>query len=192
MRAMSDAAPATPASSVRLLMLLIVGTAVSVGFGVYGREHDATGAETGQLFFSDMVNMKIWFTTAAVVLAAVQVVTALRIYGKISIPRQRPKWLGDVHRLSGILAFLFSLPVAFHCLWSLGAVTDRGELRPFLHSIAGCVFYGAFVVKVLAVRVKRLPDWTLPAVGGATFAALVALWATSSLWFFTTVEFPAF
>ena len=30
------------------------------------------------------------------------------------------------------------------------------------------------------------PKWTLPVLGGAVFTALVALWITSSVWFFTT------
>ena len=58
------------------------------------------------------------------VLALVQLLTALRLYGKLRIPRKVPAWLGDVHRLSGTLALLFSLPVAYHCLWALGFERD--------------------------------------------------------------------
>ena len=61
-----------------------------------------------------------------------------------------------------------------------------------MHSVAGCIFYGAFASKVLAVRTKRLPNWVLPVVGGVTFTLLVVLWATSSLWFFQNREFPSF
>ena len=59
-------------------------------------------------------------------------------------------------------------------------------------SLAGCIFYGAFATKVIAVRNHSLPKWALPAAGGFTFAVLVALWLTSSFWFFTNVEFPGF
>jgi hypothetical protein len=32
-----------------------------------------------------------------------------------------------------------------------------------------------------------LPGWALPLAGGLAFSAVVGLWMTSSLWFFTTV-----
>jgi hypothetical protein len=53
-----------------------------------------------------------------------------------------------------------------------------------LHSIAGCAFYGAYTAKMLGLRVRGLPGWTLPALGGLVFTALVVLWLTSALWFF--------
>jgi len=55
-----------------------------------------------------------------------------------------------------------------------------------IHSLFGCFFYGAFVAKMLTLSRNDLPRWLLPVVGGAVFAALVGLWLTSSLWFFTT------
>lgn len=173
-----------------LLVLAALGAAVAVLLGVYGQVHDPTGESTIALFFSGTLNLKAWFTTAAVLLALVQVLTAARLYGKIKVPRTSPRWLGDVHRLSGTLALLFSLPVAYHCLWALGFETDTGQTRRFVHSVAGCFFYGAFLTKVLVVRSKGLPSWALPLLGGSTFAALVVLWSTSSLWFFQNVGFP--
>jgi hypothetical protein len=173
-----------------LLVLAGIGAAVAVLLGVYGRVHDPTGESTIALFFSGTLNLKAWFTTAAVLLAVVQLLTALRLYGKVKIPRAFPRWLGDVHRLSGTLALLFSLPVAYHCLWALGFESDTGAPRRFVHSVAGCFFYGAFLTKVLVVRRKGLPTWALPVMGGATFASLVVLWSTSSLWFFQNVGFP--
>jgi hypothetical protein len=116
----------------------------------------------------------------------VQLLTAMRIFGKIRVPRRAPPWLGDFHKLTGILAFLFSLPVAYHCLWSLGFTADAGFTRIFVHSIAGCFFYGAFTAKVTVVRSHGLPNWSLPLIGGLVFAALVTVWFTSAWWFFTT------
>ena len=130
------------------------------------------------------------YLVSAIVFALVQVFTALRIYGKIKIPRHMPKWWGDVHRLSGTLAFLFTLPVAFHCLWSLGFRSDTGDPRTYVHSIVGCLFYGVFVVKVLSVRIHELPKWLLPVAGSATFAALAVLWSTSAVWYWQNVSFP--
>src|ERR671926_150429 len=84
---------------------------------------------------------------AALVGAAVSL--TLWIYGKLPLG-EAPDWLGVVHRISGRLAFLVSLPVAYHCLYQLGF--QHTSTRVLLHSIFGCLFYGAFAAKVLIVR----------------------------------------
>ncbi len=108
----------------------------------------------------------------------------MRIYGKLKVPRTAPPWLGDAHRLVGTAAFALSLPVAYQCLWGIGF--ESTDARVLIHSVLGCVFYGAFTVKVLAVRIHGLPDRTLPIVGGLVFVVLVGIWLTSALWFFTS------
>ena len=52
-----------------------------------------------------------------------------------------------------------------------------------MHSIAGCVFYGAFAAKVVFVHSKRLPGWALPLAGGLLFTAIVVLWWTGAVWY---------
>jgi Family of unknown function (DUF6529) len=164
-----------------------IGAAIAVAFGVYARVHNPTGEAVVVLFFTDQIQLKAWFATVSVVLAVGQVLSALWMYGKLgSTPA--PSWLGDAHRLAGTTAFLFSLPVAYHCLWSLGYEADPTLDRVFLHSLAGCIFYGAFVSKVLVVRSSGLPGWALPVAGGLVFTALVLVWATSSFWFFTNFD----
>ena len=180
------------ATTASLLIILLVGALVSLLFGVYASVHDPTGETTIALFFSNTVGMKVWFTTVALAFAMLQVLTALRLYGKVKIPTTFPPWLGDAHRLCGTLAFIFSLPVAFHCLWSFGFESTSSQTRRYVHSVAGCLFYGAFASKVLAVRTKRLPGWVLPVIGSVTFTLLVVLWTTSSLWFFRNRAFPGF
>ena len=182
-----EAVSESPSAMRRLAVPLVVGGAVAIALGAYGRVHDATHHTLFTLFFSDTIHMKVWLGTAAVTLALLQVLSALRLYGKIHVPRHAPSWLGDFHRLTGTLAFVISLPVAFHCLWSLGFQSDSSHTRTFVHSLLGCLFYGAFATKVTAVRSKRLPSWTLPVVGGVVFTVLVGLWLTSSLWFFRNV-----
>ena len=174
----------------RAAVAIGAGALVSVGLGTYGRVHDPTGEAIFTLFFKGMVNLKVWFATAALAFGAFQVLSALRLYGKVRWPATTPSWLGDAHRLSGTLAFLCTLPVAYHCLWALGFESHTGETRRFIHSVAGCAFYGVFTIKVLSVRARRLPNWVLPVVGGTLFGILAVLWATSSLWFFRHVGFP--
>ena len=169
----------------RLAIAFLAGAAVAVFLGVYGRVHDPTGDTVVVLFFRDQITMKAWFATAAALCAVVQVGSALRLYGKVG-SGSSPAWLGDVHRLSGTLAFLFTLPVAYHCLWSIGFSADPGLNRVFVHSLAGCAFYGAFTAKVIFVRSRELPGWALPVAGGLVFTALVGAWFTSAFWFFDT------
>ena len=190
-----ETAPATDSArgqgTAALLWAVLAGAAVAVALGVYGREHDAAGQALFTLGFSGTINMKAWLATIALVLAIVQVVLALWMYGKLG-RGSAPDWVGPVHRLTGTVALLVTLPVVYHCLWSLGFETDSGSTRRFVHSLLGCVFYGAFTTKVLCVRSARMPGWALPVVGGLLFACLVGLWLTSSLWFFNNVGFPSF
>jgi hypothetical protein len=182
---MTEAIGGERAGTGRLTVALLAGAAVAVFLGVYGRVHDPTGETVAVLFFEDQITMKAWLATLAALSVVVQITSALRLYGKVGTGRP-PSWLGDVHRLSGTLAFLLSLPVAYHCLWSIGFSTDVGFNRVFLHSLAGCLFYGAFATKVLAVRSRGLPGWTLPLAGGLVFTGLVGAWLTSAFWFFDT------
>lgn len=184
---------ATSSGAGRLVVAALVGGAVAVALGVYADVHDPTLEQPYKLFFTGTIQMKAWFCTVAVVLALFQVGSSLRLYGKVGDPDTVPSWLGDAHRLSGTLAFLFTLPVAYHCLWALG-FGGADNLNPYaaLHSVLGCFFYGAFVTKMLVVRSSGLPGWALPLVGGLVFVGLVGVWFTSSLWFFVDSGLPAF
>lgn len=183
---MGAATQARPRTSPTWVGLFLVGAAVSVLLGAYGRVHDPTGETALTFFFDEQITMKAWFATAAVLSVLIQITSALRLYGKFG-SGDAPSWLGDVHRLSGTLAFVFSLPVAYHCLWALGINADLGFTRVFIHSMAGLLFYGAFATKVLVVRKHGLPGWTLPVVGSLVFTGLVLAWLTSAFWYFDTV-----
>ena len=193
---MTATAPALPDAPrpIRSVSALIppalAGAAVALSLGVYGRVHDATGARITDLGFPSLAAMKSWLATVAVTLALVQLVSALAMFGHLPGLRTTPRWVPLAHRWTGTAAFLVSLPVAYHCLWSLG-FQDTGA-RQVVHGIAGCVFYGAFATKLLALRSRRLPRWALPVIGGTLVAGLTVIWLTSALWFFTTVDFPAF
>lgn len=181
---MADASSAEGAVPTRLVVAALVGAAVVIALAVYSNVHDPTGEQPYKLFFTGTIQLKAWFATVAVLAACFQLGSAMWLYGKVGDPARAPAWLGDAHRLSGTVAFLFSLPVAYHCLWALG--WSDADTRTVVHSLVGCFFYGAFATKVLVVRAKGLPGWALPVAGGAVFTALVAVWLTSALWFFTS------
>jgi hypothetical protein len=166
----------------------LIGAAVSISLGVYGRVHDATGQAIVTFGFPRVLPMKAWLATGAFVLALVQLYSALRMWDRIHFPRNKPKWLHTAHRWTGTVAFVLTLPVAYHCLWSLGFQTVG--TRQVVHSILGCAFYGAFATKMLALHSRRVPKWGIPLLGGLVVTLLTALWLTSSLWFFRNVGFP--
>ncbi|MDH2429851.1 DUF6529 family protein [Sphaerisporangium sp. TRM90804] len=179
--------PAMPAAEKRgaapWLVPLLAGGFVAVVLGVYGRAHTPTGFAVGLSGFSGAQAMKSWLATGTFLLAIVQVVSAMAMYGKLRGVRA-PSWTATLHRWSGRTAFLLSVPVAFHCLYALGAQFDVP--RVLVHSLLGTFFYGVFVAKMLSLPKRDLPGWTLPVLGGLLFTTLTGLWLTSSFWFFTT------
>ena len=165
-----------------LLVALLGGCAVALALGLYARLHHPANYALDIAGFSSALYAKAWLTTAAVVFAVVQVVTGLRISRP---PAPGPAWMAAVHRWSGRIAILLTVPVIIHCVYALGFQTYSA--RVVAHCVLGCVFYGAFVAKMLGlVRRDAMPRWVLPVLGGVVFVSLIALWGTSALWLFTT------
>jgi hypothetical protein len=133
-------------------------------------------------FFRDVLQMKAWLATAAVVLACGQLLTAARIYELLCFP-PKGRFYHLVHRWSGRMAILLTLPEAYHCIFLLGFGSNSP--RVLVHSLLGSAVYGAVVVKVLMVRSSRFASWALPVAGGLLFSVLLGLWLTSALLFFT-------
>jgi hypothetical protein len=171
----------SPRSRAALAGALLAGCAVAVAIGVYGREHDLGSRP---LFFGlpHLLQYKTWFATVALVFVVAQVLTASWMWGRLPGAGAPPTWTAPVHRWSGAIAFVLLIPVALNCLWLLGFVTTT--TRALVHSIAGCTFYGAYTAKMLGLRMRGVPAWTLPVLGGLVFAAFVTLWLTSALWYF--------
>ncbi len=177
-------APAKPDTSARLLVVpVLVGCLVALALGIYGRLHSPTGVAVDVIGFSTPGTAKSWLATGAVLFALVQVGSSLVMYGKISWITA-PSWIGPLHRWSGRIAFILTVPVVVHCLYALGFQTF--STRVLVHSVAGCLFFGTFTVKMLALTRRGLPGWVLPVLGGLAFALLVLIWFTSAFWFFST------
>ena len=178
----------SPSGGGRLLLAGGIGAAVALSLGIYGHEHAPATDLSITLGFTDTITMKVWLATIAVLFALVQLGSALWMYGRLPVPAA-PAWLGSLHRISGRLAFLASLPVAYHCLYQL-AFQDT-DTRVLVHSLLGCAFYGAFASKVVIVRSHSLPGAALPIAGGLVFTILVGVWLTSGLWFISENGFPS-
>jgi Family of unknown function (DUF6529) len=183
----SEFPPAATRSARWLIAPLLTGALVSLSVGLLAREEAiAPGSYPGgyfRLFFSDSRHLKVWFATAALALALLQLVSAAWIFRKL--PWRRPSWIAPFHRWTGRLLFAVTLPVAYHCIFKLGF--QRTDGRVLAHSFLGCAFYGAFAAKVLIVRLHWFPGWVLPAAGDLLFAVLLAVWYTSALWLFRSV-----
>lgn len=184
---MLSVAPAR-AQSASLAAVFGLGAGVAVALGVYARVHVPAGRPLFTLGFSGMLQMKTWLATATLVLVLVQLATALWMWRRLPGAGVPPAWAAPLHRYSGAAAFALSLPVALHCLWALGL--GSGGVRVVVHSVAGCLFYGAYAAKMLGLRIAGLPGWLLPLLGGAVFAAFIALWLTAALWMFTRAGVP--
>jgi Family of unknown function (DUF6529) len=168
--------------------VLLTGAAVALSLGLYARLHSPARKPLFLLGFSGMLQMKAWLSTAALFFVLVQVITALWMWERLPGKPAAPQWLGDAHRWSGAIAFVLTLPVAVHCIWSLGFVTTTP--RVLLHSVAGCLFYGAYASKMVGLRIRGLPGWALPVLGGTVFSLFIVLWLSASLWLFTRHGIP--
>ena len=138
-----------------LAALGAVGLAVAAALAAYAEVHPGDGAALTTLGFSGMLQMKAWLTTAAAVLVVVQVaVRAWRCGAACPACATRRRWVTPACTAGpGTVAFLLTLPVVFHCVWSLGFEDESA--RVLVHSVAGCAFYGVFAAKMLALRLRR-------------------------------------
>jgi hypothetical protein len=175
-------------STPALALALLAGAAVAVAIGVYARVHRPAARPLFLLGFSGMLQLKAWLATIALMLVLVQILTALWMWGRLPGAGRPPDWLPSAHRWSGSIAFTLSLPVAVHCVWSLGFVTTTP--RVLAHGLLGCAFYGAYTAKMLGLRLRGLPRWAIPVLGGSVFALFLLVWTTSAVWFFTRSGVP--
>ena len=172
-----------------------VGAVIAVLVGVFGRVHDPTLAGTTTLGFRTVLAMKVVVSVAIGAIAVLQLVGALWLYGKLGV--KAPSWLGTAHRLSGSVAVVLVVFVAYHCLWALGleygTLPDGAPVsgRTVVHGILGCAVIGALVTKVVAVRSRRAPGWFLPVAGGVLFTLLIAAVLTSAVWYLGAKGWPA-
>jgi len=164
-----------------LLIALLSGCAVALALGIYAGAHHPAKYALDIGGFSSPLYAKAWLTTIAAAFAVVQLATGYRITRQVDTP----SWMATAHRWSGRIAILLTVPVIIHCVYALGFQTT--SVRVLAHSVLGCVFYGAFVAKMLSLtRRDVMPKWVLPVMGGVVFVSLIALWATSALWLFAT------
>lgn len=167
-----------------LVAVLLGGAGTAFALGVVGQQLGRPRA-LDSYGFSTVQSFKSWVGTVVLVLVVFQLVTAAWMYGWLRFTGPAPRWVRPMHRASGVLAVLTSLPVAYYCLYGFGFDDTTG--RALAHSLAGCAFYGVFVAKMLALRIRGLSPLVLPVLGGLTFTAFVTTWWTAAWWWFQLV-----
>lgn len=176
------------------LAALAAGVVVALLVGVLGKAHDPSLDGTTTLGYQTVVDMKVVLSVVIGVLAVLQVVGALWMYGRLGI--EAPSWVGKAHRFSGTVVLVLAGFVAYHCVATQGLPTgtlDNGEdvsTRTVVHGVLGCAVLGAAVVKVVAVRSRRAPGWFLPVAGGLLFSVLVTSVLTSAVWYVGAQGWP--
>lgn len=136
------------------------------------------------------VDLKAQLSTALLGLALIQLVLALWMCGRVPGTRSAPRSVPLGHRVLGFLIFLFTLPIAYHCLTTYGI--EATSPRVAIHSFAGCALYGTFAAEIIIVRSRRLPGWLLPVGGGLLLLGVALLWYTAALWALNGDSVPGF
>src|SRR5258707_13103595 len=181
--------PAKRPATVRVAIIGLIGAAVALLLYIIGREHTAN--YTAGLFGRtgiDAIILKSALATVALGLAVVQVLLALWIYRKLPLAGRAPKPIRVTHRVIGFVAVAVTVPVAIHCFIAYGVVLT--DPRIMIHSIAGCVLYGAFLAKRPLVPSRKLPAFALPVAGGLLALVIALLWYTSALWYYNGFSVP--
>ncbi|NUT32279.1 MAG: hypothetical protein HOV79_04295 [Hamadaea sp.] len=171
-----------PAKTSWLVGPILLGGLLSVAMGVYGVGHKGKSVVLGVSGFENLARVKAWLAAAVAVLVVVQLLTALIMYGKLRVASS--SWVGPVHRWSGRLAFFTAVVIGVYCLYGVGF--QYHNLRAAVHSTAGCLFFGGFVIKMLVLTKPGLKGWILPVAGGTVFTLLATAIATSAGWYVLT------
>jgi len=176
-------------TAARLAAIGLLGAAVTAALYAVGRLRapDYTVSLFGQSGVA-AVTLKSLLATVVLGLAVVQVLLALWLYRKLPLAGSAPRPVRLSHRIIGFGLFALTVPIAVHCLLAYGV--QLTSTRVAVHSLAGCVFYGAFTAKVLIVQSRRLPGWALPAAGGLLAVLVAVLWYTSALWYYNGYQLP--
>lgn len=125
-------------------------------------------------------NLLLWKVVLATVvfaLAGLQVAMAARFWGVAPALPVSGGTAVKVHRVSGRVALLLAVIVAFSCL--VGPAGPTSPTRVLLHSIFGALAFVVLTAKFAVLKVVRRGDKYLPLLGSLLFLTFGAIWATS-------------
>jgi len=98
----------------------------------------------------DIILVKASLAAFALMLAVVQVLLMLQLYGKIRIFPGPPDTLAWWHRREGDLLLVIFVAIAYHCVTR--AYVDPGSSRVVSHAVFGSLLLAVILFKLLVVR----------------------------------------
>ncbi len=132
----------------------------------------------------DIILLKAIGASLAFVLAVLNLLIMLQLYGKIRLFPWAPEFLAWWHRRQGDVILVLFVLIAYHCV-RYGYV-DPGSPRVLSHSILGSLTMAVITLKLLTVRwIPRLMDH-IAVIGATLFVATTGTVLTSALWYFLT------
>ena len=132
----------------------------------------------------DVILLKAVGASLAFVLAVLNLLIMLQLYGKIRLFPWASEPLGWWHRRQGDVILVLFVLIAYHCV-RYGYI-DPGSPRVLGHSILGSLTLAVIALKFVTVRwIPRLMDH-IAVIGASLFVATMGTVFTSALWYFAT------
>jgi hypothetical protein len=130
----------------------------------------------------DIIFVKACLASLALVLAIVQVLLMLQLYGKIRIFPGSAETLAWWHRREGDVLLLIFVAIAYHCI--VYGVIDPFSSRVISHAVFGSVLLAVILFKIVVVRwltrVMPYVAW----IGSALFVLTTGAVLTSAGYYF--------
>ena len=119
-----------------------------------------------------VILLKVLGATLALVLAVLNLLIMLQLYGKIRLFPWAPDSLAWWHRRQGDVILVIFVLIAYHCVRY--AYVDTDSPRVLGHAILGSLTMAVIALKFLTVRwIPRLMDW-IAWIGATLFVATPA------------------
>lgn len=132
----------------------------------------------------DFLFWKSLGASVAFVLAVLNLLIMLQLYGKIRLFSGAPAFLARWHRRQGDVILVLFVLIAYNCV-TRGYV-DPGSPRVLAHAVLGSLTLAVIALKFVTVNwIPRLMKH-IAVIGATLFVATTGTVVTSALWYFVT------
>jgi len=132
----------------------------------------------------DFLFWKSLGASVAFVLAVLNLLIMLQLYGKIRLFSGAPAFLARWHRRQGDVILVLFVVIAYNCV-TRGDV-DPGSPRVLAHAVLGSLTLAVIALKFVTVNwIPRLMNH-IAVIGATLFVATTGTVVTSALWYFVT------
>jgi hypothetical protein len=132
----------------------------------------------------DFVFWKSLGASVAFVLAVLNLLIMLQLYGKIRLFSGAPQFLARWHRRQGDVILVLFVLIAYNCV-TRGYV-DPDSPRVLAHAVLGSLTLAVITLKFVTVNwIPRLME-RIAIIGASLFVATTGTIFTSALWYFVT------